>query len=51
MLPKGEIMKKIIITVILVLFLSGCALTHSSNYTADGKLKKEVFMKAMKRYW
>jgi len=50
MLPKGETMKKIIITVILVLFLSGCALTHSSNYTADGKLKKEVCIQG-KRYW
>jgi len=40
-------MKKLITIIIVGLFLSGCALTHSSNYTADGKLKKQVLLDSM----
>ena len=36
----------IIITIITALFFTGCALNHSSNYTADGKIKNRILLDA-----
>ena len=37
-----------IIIMAVFLSLSGCALNHSSNYGADGKIKKRVLLDAAK---